>query len=140
MSMKKHPLSGRKQSPEHIQRRLESRKGWRPTAETLVKMSEASKGFQRNLKHGYAKSGQRSPEYRAWTHMRDRCYNPKDKAFHNYGGRGITVCEEWRTSFEAFIRDVGNRPEWATGGLDRIDVDGNYEKGNVRWATRKQQA
>lgn len=70
--------------------------------------------------------------------MRRRCLNPKDQAFHNYGGRGITVCEEWRYSFQAFIDDMGRCPPGLT--LDRINNDGNYEPGNCRWTDRVTQA
>lgn len=73
--------------------------------------------------------------------MRDRCKNPHDKAWPNYGGRGIRVCDEWDQSFWKFLADVGSPPDdgqrWS---LDRIDNDGNYEPGNVRWATAFTQA
>jgi hypothetical protein len=68
-----------------------------------------------------------------------RCTNPKFHSFGNYGGRGITVCDRWRNSFENFYADVGDPPT-TKHTLDRINNDGNYEPGNVRWATRKQQA
>jgi hypothetical protein len=71
--------------------------------------------------------------------MKARCFRPsKGRSYDYYGGRGITVHPEWVESFEAFVRDVGERPEGMT--LDRIDPDGNYEPGNVRWATAKEQA
>jgi hypothetical protein len=80
-----------------------------------------------------------SAEYDAWIAMKDRCFNPKNGSFEHYGGRGITVCEEWRNSALAFLTHVGPRPS-PEHSLDRIDVNGNYEPGNVQWATRKQQA
>jgi len=71
-------------------------------------------------------------EYYAWTNMKTRCYNPKYPVFHRYGGRGITVCQEWRDSFSAFLEHVGPKPD-PSYQLDRIDNNGNYEPGNVRW-------
>lgn len=70
--------------------------------------------------------------------MRQRCNRPNHPAYKNYGGRGISVCPEW-SSFQTFLEDVGERPG-PEFSLDRIDNDGDYEPGNVRWATRSTQA
>jgi hypothetical protein len=80
-----------------------------------------------------------SSEYRIWTHIKSRCLNPKVPEFKHYGGRGITICSRWRESFEAFLEDMGRRPS-PKHSIDRFpDNDGNYEPGNCRWATAKQQ-
>ena len=79
-------------------------------------------------------------EYRAWAGMNTRCYNPAFKDWRLYGGRGISVCEEWRRSFAAFFLAVGSKPT-SRHSLDRWpDGNGNYEPGNVRWATAQEQA
>jgi hypothetical protein len=81
-----------------------------------------------------------TPEWRAWKFMRDRCYVPTTKRFKDWGGRGIRVCDRWRNDFLAFYQDMGPRPS-PVHQIDRWpDNDGNYEPGNVRWATPKQQA
>jgi hypothetical protein len=73
-------------------------------------------------------------EYKIWHGMRRRCFNPDNRGFKDYGGRGITVCDRWRDSFENFIADVGFRPS-RSHSIDRINNDGNYEPGNCKWST-----
>ena len=79
-----------------------------------------------------------SREYRAWRYAKQRCTNPKNIGWKDYGGRGITMCQAWSESYERFLADMGRCPEGLT--LDRKNTDGNYEPGNCRWATPKEQA
>lgn len=88
--------------------------------------------------HGETANNSVSPEFRAWISMRRRCYAPKDTSYRNYGARGITVCPEWRESFLVFLHDVGRRPS-PNHSIERKDNSGNYEPGNVRWATTYEQ-
>lgn len=91
------------------------------------------------LVHGDKPKVKAATEYSAWTNMITRCTNPKHNRWQHYGGRGIKVCERWRDSYEAFLADVGRRPSPAHS-IDRYpDCDGNYEPGNVRWATGHEQ-
>lgn len=87
--------------------------------------------------HGYASHENRSPTWRTWEAMKQRCTKPNATGYENYGGRGITICERWLNSFEAFLEDMGERPEGMT--LDRKDNDKGYYKENCRWATPKEQ-
>ena len=89
-------------------------------------------------RHTAKMNGRTSKCYMAWRSMKKRCHSPRSKNYRLYGGRGISVCDQWRDSFERFLADMGEPPSPAHS-LDRIDNDGNYEPSNCRWATAKQQ-
>lgn len=109
------------------------RRGWRSCG-CFARENIAALGRQKRT-HGR----RNTPEYAAWCQMRRRCQDPTGKSYQNYGGRGIRVCEEWSQSFEAFFACLGPRPS-DKHSLDRIDNDGDYEPGNCRWATSKEQS
>ena len=85
--------------------------------------------------HGLANTA----EYQLWSNIKERCFNKKSKDYKFYGGRGVTMSNEFKNSFKTFYDHIGRRPS-KKFSLDRIDNNGNYERGNLRWATKSQQA
>jgi hypothetical protein len=101
----------------------------------LKKETNAANGKLLLTTHGLS----HTPEYRAWAAMIQRCKNPKDQAYANYGARGIKVCDSWSNSFENFHKDLGSRPT-SEHSIDREDNNGDYTPNNCKWSTVEEQS
>lgn len=102
-----------------------------------LKIEAGYKKGKEKFKHGHTIGG-RTKEYSIWKGIRSRCFNKNSKAYPNYGGRGIIICDKWKNDFKAFLGDMGRIPK-DKSSIDRINNNGNYEPGNCRWSTPLEQ-
>lgn len=148
---KRHAAKGTKRDPAIGARISAAKMGHEVSAEARRKIGAASLGRKQSpeqvaaraaamTRHGHGRRGQaRSPEYRAWDGMKQRCLNPNAQRYEDYGGRGITVCERWLT-FANFLADMGEKPEPKSHySIERRDNDCGYGPDNCYWATDPEQ-
>ena len=102
----------------------------------VTKELQSKRATERNTIHGHNTVSYKSPTWQSWHAMMCRCYSRSHKSYPSYGGRGIVVCERWK-SFVEFYKDMGDRPDGLT--IERMNVNGNYEPGNCRWASASDQ-
>lgn len=124
---------------EHFYIRSDSISGFRKQCIECYKRINRKSPIKKPMESVSIESKRKTNGYNSWNSMKARCYNKNTFGYERYGGRGIKVSDDWKKSYHNFIRDVGERPS-IYHSIDRIDNDGNYEKGNCKWSTRFEQA